>query len=144
MGGSPDGGRNTGLQGNRPARGLPRPDHHYLIQASVKPPQTKNKVCLSNDVKKDAWRVWCRLEVTRVPTPGCRFCDSDKTVPGNTQRMQARKRDFVRMALIHASYFRLRCATRSAIHAVISDCSQATFLPPRETCAGKALRAIKS
>lgn len=144
MGGSPDGGRNTGLQGNRPARRLPRPDHHYLTKTGGYKPPFKNKVRLSNDVKKDAWRVWCRLEVTRVPTPGCRFCDSEKTVPGNTQQMQARKRGFVKAALIHASYFRLRCAIRSAIHAVISDCSQATFLPPRETCAGKALRAIKS
>lgn len=138
MGGSPDGGRNTGLQGNRPARRLPRPDHHYLTEATVKKPQPEKQVCRSNDVKKDAWRVICRLEVTRVPTPGCRFCGSGKTISANAGKRQARKRDFLQSGHHHASYPRLRPAMRPAIHAVISECSQATFLPPRLTCGGNS------
>ena len=59
MGGDPNGGRNTGLIGNRPARRLPRPDYHYLAGTMVykETPQPGKWVCLSYDVKKDAKRV---------------------------------------------------------------------------------------
>jgi hypothetical protein len=94
-------------------------------------------VWLSNDVKTHGASGVAL--VTRVLTPGCRFCGSAKLYQETHNGCKPEKGAFG-MALIHASYFRLRCAIRSSIHAVISDCSQATFLPPRKP-APESLRA---
>ncbi|SFT77182.1 hypothetical protein SAMN05192562_1027 [Kosakonia arachidis] len=51
MGGSPDGGRNTGNKGNRPARRLPCPSHHYEDAATAKK-QCANNGCTRAQTQK--------------------------------------------------------------------------------------------
>jgi hypothetical protein len=44
-----------------------------------------------------------RLKITRNANSGCRFCDSGKTIPGNGEKKQARKRGCLLNGHHHAS-----------------------------------------
>lgn len=51
------GGRNTGNKGNRPARRLPRPGHHYTDGKAETEPLPEKWVHMGTNTKKDASRV---------------------------------------------------------------------------------------